>query len=178
MFNAPVIKLCAALAGNTTLVELAASGKKLSAAALEAVAAMLRRNTALRRLSLGDAALGTAGVATLAGGLETNTGVQSIDFSFKTLDAAAGECLEKLLASNQALTELLLSRNELGDEAAAAMMRGHAANPGSKLVKLDLGQTGLSGAICNGLGPLMQTLQTLILSSNALGAEGGEATVA
>ncbi len=50
--------LCAALAANTSLTELNASGRKLHGGAAGALAAMLTRNIGLRRLAVGDATLG------------------------------------------------------------------------------------------------------------------------
>lgn len=176
-----VLKVASALARNTSLVELSASGRSLSAVALEALAKMLQQNSTLSILRVGDDALGDSGLATLSLGLAGNKSLEVLDLSFKGL----GDCgdngragLETICGSGGAVgvTELLLSRNDLlGDIAAMVIAEGRLDGGLPCLTKLDLGQTGLGPAGCEALGLALSGITTLVLSSNSIGERGATA---
>eukprot|EP00041_Stephanoeca_diplocostata_P016641 m.328595 g.328595 ORF g.328595 m.328595 type:complete len:441 (-) comp20434_c0_seq3:431-1753(-) len=177
--EADAIKLCKALETNTTLTSLKLSGKKLTPLALEAMAHMFAVNQGLRTVAVGDKSLGADGLASLVtAGLEKNSSIESIDLSFKGLSDTCGNTLRQLSSAPTALQTLILSRNELGDEAVTLLLEGNTrkrSNPGNviTLQSLDLGQTNLSATIIPLLQDSLTHLSTLILSANPLGVAGG-----
>ncbi|XP_058012659.1 ribonuclease inhibitor isoform X1 [Ahaetulla prasina] len=86
------------------------------------------------------------------------------------------EDLSVLLTSNQELTELNLSNNELGDAGVDALCKG-LLNPNCKLQKLWLRNCNLTKACCEKLRSVVtkSPLTELHLGDNSLGTSGGKA---
>jgi Leucine Rich repeat len=109
-----VAKLCAALDGNTTLLELSASGHAMAPETAAVVSAMLTCNSGLQALALGDSSFGDAGVAALCPGLAATATLQRLDLSAKGMTATGAISLGRALAACSSLTQLSLAGNRLG----------------------------------------------------------------
>lgn len=186
-------QLAAALATNTTLHELYASGHSIGSEGAASFSRALTRNTSLRTLCVGSPALGDAGVAALATGVAENLTLHKLDLEHKgcgppgaiSLGHALGRQLSKAKADigdeDAGLRELTLARNQLGDDGAAgfcnALVGALTETENSEvrrqllpLQSLDLSQNeiGSAGAAC--LGNLLGTpgcqIQTLRASGN------------
>ncbi|CAM9552011.1 unnamed protein product, partial [Phaeothamnion confervicola] len=121
--DAEAVKLSAALADNTSLTELLASGHSIGARGAAAIGAALARNGTLRCLALGSATFGDDGVrALVVGGLSCNAGLTTLDLEHKSLTQA--DDLGRLLVVHPTLQELRLGRNQLGDEAVRLLAEG------------------------------------------------------
>lgn len=199
----------AALATNTSLKSLLVSGHKLSLASTCALGEALRTNTTLERLSFGDESFGDDGLAALVAGGGVGASLRCLDLELRGLGARSATCLGAVLVASPQktpLTELVLGRNRLGDDAAAfaALVSGVRAT--ASLTLLDLGENviGEDGAAAsleglrghahlstlrlngNPIGPSapiaslvssLPSLQTLVLEGCALG-DGGVAALA
>lgn len=112
-----------ALESNTTLTELYASGHALDKDSLAALAAMLPRNATLTSLNVGDGSLGDQGLAILAAGVGTSPSLTRLDLENKGIEGQGVAALAAAVAQAPAskLKELVLSRNPLSAEGAAAL---------------------------------------------------------
>ena len=136
---------CAALAANTTLAELLASGHSLSASQYAQLGEALRANRGLRTLGVGDSTMGDDGLAALVGaGLAENEGIEELDLAYKGITPRGVAALAAALAARQqrseaqgqdaggggegprpvayALRSLVLARNSIGDGGVAALV--------------------------------------------------------
>jgi Ran GTPase-activating protein (RanGAP) involved in mRNA processing and transport len=199
----------AALATNTSLKSLLVSGHKLSLASARALGEALRTNTTLERLSFGDESFGDDGLAALVAGGGVGSSLRCLDLELRGLGALSATLLGAALVGSPQktpLSELMLGRNRLGDDAVAfeALLRGVCATV--SLTSLDLGENVigedgaaaslgvLGGHAClstlrltgNPIGPSapiaslvssLPSLQTLVLEGCALG-DGGVAALA
>ncbi|KAG0211160.1 T-complex-associated testis-expressed protein 1 [Mortierella sp. NVP41] len=176
-----------ALATNSTLKELYASGHSLDLDAALKLSQALQQNSTLERLNIGNDRLGAnAGVVkALAEGLARNKGLVKLDLELKSLGGqcegdegegglrALGEALEK----NQDLQELNLARNKLTDQDIEVLCNALAHNRGLKILDLSLNSLGERGA--RAVAALLANencgLREIDLSDNELTEEGGMA---
>lgn len=124
------------------LISLRLRDNPLGPAGTKAVAQALlsRAPLTLRVLSLAGVGAGDSGVATLTSALGATSAVHvmSLDLSDNGLTGAAGPALAALLAArSQALEELRLTRNPLGDAGVTALSNGLVANQGLRRLTLD-----------------------------------------
>ncbi|CAM9778785.1 unnamed protein product, partial [Laminaria digitata] len=140
--------LSAALASNTSLKDLLASGHPLGAAEAAAFGQALSKNTTLRALCLGDNSFGDEGVLALVAGLRSNRGLLVLDLEYKSI--SSGEGLSNLLETHPTLTDLRLGRNQLGEPGIKALSVGLSRS--STLLRLDLSDNALDAAAAEALG--------------------------
>eukprot|EP00752_Nemacystus_decipiens_P017667 g15838.t1 len=95
------VAFSAALADNTSLAELLASGHPVDVAGATAFGEALSRNTTLRSLCVGDNSFGDKGVLALVESLKRNRGLLVLDLEYKSI--ASGEGLSKLLETHPTL---------------------------------------------------------------------------
>jgi len=121
--TAAVTALSGALAGNSTLTELYASGRPLEPAGLAALSSALGQNASLRLLNVGDAAFGDAGLRGLAPGVAASRSLVRLDLDGKGVGADGLGALAAAVAAagGCALRELVVSRNRLSAAAVAAL---------------------------------------------------------
>jgi Ran GTPase-activating protein (RanGAP) involved in mRNA processing and transport len=159
---------CAALAANTSLVELLCSGHALDVAAARELAAALRSNTGLKSLSAGSASLGDDALTALLHEWE-NTTLKHLNLEFKGLGPAAGQALTSALSrgpTSCGIISLNLSRNELGPQGITALAAGVLACP--QLTSLNLEDTEMDSTCTEALfGALAKCpLEELVVSHN------------
>eukprot|EP00752_Nemacystus_decipiens_P006425 g5788.t1 len=189
------VAFSAALADNTSLAELLASGHPLDVAGATAFGEALSRNTTLRSLCVGDNSFGDKGVLALVESLKRNRGLLVLDLEYKSI--ASGEGLCKLLETHPTLADLRLGRNQLAEAGITALCGGLALS--STLLRLDLSGNLLNAAAARALGVALcgrhangagasagteaesssgrPPLEFLDVSKNPLGDEGGAALV-
>eukprot|EP00611_Tribonema_gayanum_P010857 TRINITY_DN2097_c0_g1_i1.p1 TRINITY_DN2097_c0_g1~~TRINITY_DN2097_c0_g1_i1.p1 ORF type:complete len:454 (+),score=73.47 TRINITY_DN2097_c0_g1_i1:34-1362(+) len=168
---AEATQFAGALASNSTLTELFASGHGVGVEGAAAFGKALVTNTALSALSLGDNGMSDEGVTALVhGGLHKNTGLVKLDLEYKSV--TRGDHIGHLLQHHIALQDLRLGRNRIGNDGLVALCQGLRAS--TALTHLDLssnafGQEGVAALTTS----LPTTLIGLNLSGNALCGSAG-----
>jgi len=187
-----LIALASAVETNTTVETLHLSGMKLTPAANDAFATALATNRTVKHLCVGDSAWGDDGAPRFLEALlaaVTASGRPSplvrLDLELKGL---TGACVPSLvtLATNTnfaSLSELLLSRNALGDAGVQTLCDGLVAASAVaplRLRVLDLSQNeiGPAGAIALGNALPILPLVSLSLTDNVVGPAGATALAA
>ncbi|KAG0248403.1 T-complex-associated testis-expressed protein 1 [Mortierella polycephala] len=132
-----------ALAANTTLTELYASGHALDESSAQHLADALQQNRTLERLNIGNDTMGahTNVIQILAAGLaKSKGGLVRLDLENKGLGGheASVKALADALLTNDTLQELNLARNKLTDQDIAVLCQSLAQNTTHSLQKLDL----------------------------------------
>nr|XP_014430597.1 NACHT, LRR and PYD domains-containing protein 3-like [Pelodiscus sinensis] len=132
-------------------------------------------NQALEKLDLSANALGDLGMKHLCEGLkQPGCKLQALVLWQCSFTAACCEDLSAALRTNQSLTELELSGNELGDSGIKLLCEG-LKHPTCKLQKLVVWDCRLTDACCGDLSSLLnsnQSLRELNLSGNNLTGSG------
>jgi Ran GTPase-activating protein (RanGAP) involved in mRNA processing and transport len=112
-------------------------------------------------------------VLALATDLTDNTHLASFNASGKELTVAGLNAMGEMLRVNRGIKSLAIGHAELGDTGLATLTPGLVANTG--VAHLDLSYKGLTEAAAGSLRELASastTLQTVVLSRNALGDTG------
>jgi len=144
--------ICGALAVNTSLEELVASGHSISQQGASYMAEALRENNILQRLSIGCGSFGDEELQCLLHDW-TNITLKELDLGAKSLTASAGNHLGVMLGSApHRLEVLILSKNKLGNEGMSTLARGLGGPTSASLRKLDLAETGIGKDGCQALG--------------------------
>ncbi|CAH0474090.1 unnamed protein product [Peronospora belbahrii] len=131
-------------------------------------------NSTLQHLCLGSDKLGDEAVKVLCTGLARNphSGLQNWDLEFKSLGVDGASAIGELLAINNVLTTLTLSRNQIGDEGMKKLTKGLSDNVETKMTELNVTDVGISGTGLDHLAALIASdkcsLTTLQLSFNSL----------
>ncbi|XP_072893968.1 NACHT, LRR and PYD domains-containing protein 3-like [Hemitrygon akajei] len=192
--------LASALSTNQTLTELELSGNELGDSGVKLVSASLRNpECKIQKLELVDVGLTDSGTDDLASALRTNSSLTELglsgnelgDSGVKLVSAAlrnpeckiqklglygvgltdsGAEDLASALSTNQTLTELDLSVNELGDSG-VKLVSAALRNPECKIQKLELRDVGLTDSGAEDLVSILSTnpsLTELYLASNSL----------
>ncbi|KAF1791777.1 Leucine-rich repeat domain, L domain-like [Phytophthora cactorum] len=160
------VKLASSISSNTLLEELYLSGHQLGPLGLQAFADCLATNSTLKHLSLGSEKLGDEAVQVLCAGLARNaqSGLQNWDLELKSLGVDGATAIAELLKTNQSLTTVSLSRNQIGDEGVEKLAMG--------VKELNVTEVGISGTGLDHLAMLVEkescSLSTIQLSFNAL----------
>ena len=164
-------ELAQALAVNTSLVELFASGHDIGIEGAAAIGAALKTNSTLQVLCIGGSEMGDHGTAALiAEGLLHNRGLQRLDLDYKSLTTA--EHLSPLLRQHTTLRDLRLGRNQLGHYGIIGLCEGLQYSP--SLTSLDLSANGITAQAAAALASaLPASLQHLDLSENAMSSDVG-----
>jgi Ran GTPase-activating protein (RanGAP) involved in mRNA processing and transport len=172
------IKLAEVLKRNTTLKELYASGHKIDEKAAIAIAEALLVNRTLTKMCIGDSTFGDAGVMALANGLASNQGLLVLDLEYKSVGIGGAASLANMLRlPTHVLKELLLSRNELNDEAVVSLSDGVQHSGSLRLLDLSENAFGVKGAAALGDALATAGLKTLKVSKNLLTDAGGTSIV-
>lgn len=136
------------------------------------LASVLSTITSLIELSLRHNALGDTGLRRLCEGLKhPGIRLQKLDLCHCSLTGACCADLSFALCGNPSLTELNLSRNEMGDSGLMQLCHG-LKHPECRIEKLWLVSCTLSGSCGAALASVLstsQTLTTLCLGENELG---------
>ena len=169
----------AGIAKNTSLTSLTLSDNGLSGAACaSALGDAFARNATLTALSLREAKLGAEAAPSFASGLGRNRALAKLEMGNCALGAGAA-ALGSAFATNGTLTDVDLSENQMGDEAAAALLTGLASNRASAVVKLELSENDLGEETGKAVALLISSstrIRELNLSMNRkLGSAGGVA---
>lgn len=146
--------LCAALRGNTSVVELVLSGNDVGNEGGMVIAEMLAANGALISVDLDDMNFGTETIIAIATVMNTNRSIRRLSLKNPRLFSRAEETtthLAKMLQVNEVLEQLSLRSHQIGD-AGATVLASHLQEN--------------------------RTLQMLDLSGNRIGSAGGEALAA
>ncbi|KAI8885189.1 RNI-like protein [Backusella circina FSU 941] len=163
-----LVRLFAAMAGNTVLRDLYISGHALDEACADQLSEVLTLNDTLRTLNLGNATLGhDAKVFGLfCEGLAVNEGLIKLDLDNKGLKNDTVRLLAEALGKNEHLKEINLTRNELDDEAMEVLA---SACTTLEKINLSMNQIGPKGvmALAKDLMP-HGAVQELDLSDNPL----------
>ncbi|XP_043405253.1 NACHT, LRR and PYD domains-containing protein 3 [Chelonia mydas] len=171
----PIYPLCEALADpNCKIKKLSLGHCDLTFAACRNFATVLRTNQSLTELELSGEDVDDAIVQLLCKGLtHPNSKLQRLKlWACDLTDACCGD-LAAFLRTNQSLTELELSDNQLGDAGVKLLCEGLKQN--CKLQSLDLRLCGATVAICGNLAAFLKTSQSLTkleLTDNNLGDSG------
>ncbi|KAK1941238.1 NLR family CARD domain-containing protein 3 [Phytophthora citrophthora] len=168
------VKLASSISTNALLEELYLSGHQLGPLGLQAFADCLATNSTLKHLSLGSEKLGDEAVKILCAGLARNSrsGLQHWDLEFKSIGVDGAEAIAELLKTNKSLTNLSLSRNQIGDGGVEKLAQGLSENTTSGVKELHLSETGITGMGLDHLATLVGnencSLKTIQLSFNGL----------
>ncbi|XP_078514371.1 NACHT, LRR and PYD domains-containing protein 3-like [Lissotriton helveticus] len=134
-----------------------------------------RRNTSLTELDLSENELGDPGVRELCEGLKhPGCKIQKLVMEKCSLTGSCCTDLSSVLTTNPSLTDVVLSRNELGDSGVGELCEG-LKHPGCKIQRLRLEGCSLTGSCCADLASVLGTntsLTELNLSRNKLGGSG------
>lgn len=177
--------LCQALTQNTTLLELRAGGRPLSADGVAAFSRLLAVNRTLRVLCIGGADFGDEGAAVLAEGLAQNEGLHELDLAGpRGIGFGGAEALSEAIDQQEyrlqragagvpGLRALDLSRNPIGD-AGAGELAAHAFL--LQRLALSACELGWQAAMMLGHDATCKgsRLRELDLSGNPLGPSGGD----
>ncbi|KAF9408223.1 hypothetical protein BGZ94_002389 [Podila epigama] len=184
-----------ALAENTTLKELYASGHGLDVAAVTQLSKSLETNTTLERLNIGHDRLGSDEevMMILAEGLAHNRGLVRLDLENKGLGGHEGSvrALAKALSSYSSssiqqesssttartLVELNLARNKLNDQDVTLLSEALSSHESLQKLDLCLNSFGEEGtrAVAKYLTSDHQKLLEIDLSDNEMTEAGGKA---
>jgi NLR family CARD domain-containing protein 3 len=164
-------ELAQALAENTSLRELFASGHDIGIEGAAAIGAALKRNSTLQVLCIGGSEMGDHGIAALiADGLLHNGGLQRLDLDYKSLTDAAH--LSTLLHQHTTLRDLRLGRNLLGHDGIIGLCKG--LQHSSSLTSLDLSANSITAQAAAALASaLPASLQHIELSENEMSSDVG-----
>lgn len=147
----------------------------LTAAGCRELSGVLRAKESLRELSLADNPLGDDGARLLCESLlEPGCRLQSLWLRSCNLTAACCPHLGAVLARNQHLQELQLTRNPLGDAGVQQLCQA-LSQPDARLSDLRLVDCELTDSGCDSLAALLlasRSLRKLDLSNNGLGDPG------
>ncbi|KAF9195404.1 T-complex-associated testis-expressed protein 1 [Haplosporangium sp. Z 11] len=177
-----------ALAANTTLTELYASGHALDESSAQHLADALQQNRTLERLNIGNDTMGTHTnvVQILAAGLaKSKGGLIRLDLENKGLGGHEDsiKALADALQTNDTLQELNLARNKLTDQDIAVLCQSLAQNTTQSLQKLDLclnsfteqGTKSVADFLASQDQHQQSGLREIDLSDNEITEEGGMA---
>ncbi|KAF9186442.1 T-complex-associated testis-expressed protein 1 [Haplosporangium sp. Z 767] len=177
-----------ALAANTTLTELYASGHALDESSAQHLADALQQNRTLERLNIGNDTMGTHTnvVQILAAGLaKSKGGLIRLDLENKGLGGHEDsiKALADALQTNDTLQELNLARNKLTDQDITVLCQSLAQNTTQSLQKLDLclnsfteqGTKSVADFLASQDQHQQSGLREIDLSDNEITEEGGMA---
>ncbi|XP_072894813.1 ribonuclease inhibitor-like, partial [Hemitrygon akajei] len=141
----------------------------------EDLASALSTNRSLTELDLSENKLGDSGVKLVSAALRNpECKIQKLWLNNVGLTDSGAEGLGSALSTNPSLTELDLSKNELGDSG-VKLVSAALRNPECKIQKLWLNNVGLTDSGAQDLGSALSTnpsLTVLDLSENKLGDSG------
>ncbi|CAM9163960.1 unnamed protein product [Chrysoparadoxa australica] len=163
--------LAKALAVNSTVTELLASGHTIGDEGAQAIAEMLKTNTTLKKLNVGSCTMGDSGLQALVDGICLNSTLTSLDLEYKGCKEGRG--VQKILESTQSVTELSLSRNEWSSDGVGLISLG--LKECSSLRSLEMRECGVAEEGARNLGAALashRSLTSLDLSSNPLSDAG------
>ncbi|XP_078504508.1 ribonuclease inhibitor-like [Lissotriton helveticus] len=161
---------------DTRLQKIGLSGCHVTSASCAALAAALHSSRSLLELDLHVNALGEAGATLICDALKhPDTRLQKINLSSCRITGASCAALAAALRSNRSLLDLDLSYNELQGDAGATLICEALKHPDTRLQKINLHRSGITGASCAALAAALcsnRSLLELNLSRNDLGDAG------
>ena len=140
-----LIKLCAALKVNTTLISLYLQFKEIGDAGAAAIAQALVGNETLTQLYLYYNRIGDAGAAAIAQALVGNTTLTQLYLHNNQIGDAGAAAIGEALVGNETLTQLNLANNQIGDAGAAAIGEALVSNKTLTTLNLANNQIGDAG---------------------------------
>ncbi|XP_069089568.1 uncharacterized protein [Pleurodeles waltl] len=136
---------------------------------------LLKANSSLTDLILDGNTLGDSGVRLLCEGLKhPGCTLQKLDLTGCSLTSSSCEDLASVLSTNQSLTVLTLSDNDLGDTGVARILEG-LKHPACVMHTLMMDGCSLTCSVCGDIASLLRTntsLTELDLGGNELGDSG------
>jgi Ran GTPase-activating protein (RanGAP) involved in mRNA processing and transport len=172
--NDQTVKPIAEVLEKLSLKSLNLAKNKIGAVGAEELSKGIAQNVSLTDLNLEDNLIDDGGASTLFANIAAKPALTSINLNGNKIGAAGAKALSENLGNNDhALPHLLLSRNHLGDDGAAAI--AHLLSSNRTISQVHLAGNGIgdrgAAAICQALGADALVTE-LDLSDNNIGTDG------